>query len=112
MTIIMITKKTIASQIQIDKPSTRTGPRFFWTTGLGNSAWQRQHTFLSSGFQVPHFRQSGIWGPLYTAKSWHAGRQAVESVLTVASYHSINSLLKVSSRERDIAFTRIRDYLV
>jgi hypothetical protein len=34
---------------------------FFGGSGLGNSVWQRQHSVLSSGFQVPQLGQFGIF---------------------------------------------------
>jgi hypothetical protein len=51
-----------ATHIQMGSPAKvcRFG---FGGDGLGNSDWQRQHTSLSSGFQVPHSGQF-IFPPL------------------------------------------------
>lgn len=57
----MITNTT---QLQIGKPKKNVVAFFFFSTGFGSSAWQRQQKVLSSGFQVLHFRQSILWFPL------------------------------------------------
>jgi hypothetical protein len=53
-------KKTAKStHIQMGRPQ-KVVRRCFFGSGLGNSDWQRQQTFLSSGFHVPQLGQSGM----------------------------------------------------
>ncbi len=47
--------------IQAGRPKMVRGLRFFFSSGLGRGVWQRQQTFLSSGFQVPQLGQSMRW---------------------------------------------------
>jgi len=46
------------TQLQTGRPNNIAGFLVFFSTGLGNSASQRQQTRLSSGFHWPHFGQS------------------------------------------------------
>jgi hypothetical protein len=57
----MAMKKTIKmTHIQTGSPAKVCVVRFFLGCTLGSSDWQRQHTSLSSGFQVPQFGQFGM----------------------------------------------------
>ena len=46
------------TQLHTGRPKNTVGFLGFFSTGLGNSASQRQQTRLSSGFHWPHFGQS------------------------------------------------------
>jgi hypothetical protein len=52
---VMAKNTAISSHIQLEKPVVL---RFLGGLGFGSGVWQRQHTSLSSGFQVLQFGQS------------------------------------------------------
>lgn len=81
----MTTKNTVARNIQGGSPRMRRSLRCLFSCGRGSSVWQRQHSFLSSGFHVPQFGQSGIGGSFVTARGRPASRYPDRQVVRSAS---------------------------